>query len=189
MALNATRRFFTGFAAALAASDRTNKRATAVTTREQLCVGFNNDFEACQRETKAYSEELRAKSVFNWADISKRLAEKYLVVVQLNSTAFKADIRVDTNRDVVIDVEGSSDQQGKDQWIDASGAIFRANIGNSGERCKKLLPERLPSKLAENFETLSKCHNADDDKQRYLDISSVTRLMNTLVEWVQYISW
>ncbi|EJP68574.1 hypothetical protein CRV24_004179 [Beauveria bassiana] len=108
MALNATRRFFTGFTAALAASDRTNKRATAVPTREQLCVGFN-DIEACQRKTKACSKELRAKGVFSCADVSKCVAKKRFG----GCTAKKYDFegRYSRRHDPlgVVDVEGSSD--------------------------------------------------------------------------------
>ncbi|KAM3525642.1 hypothetical protein MY4038_007194 [Beauveria bassiana] len=98
MALNATRRFFTGFAAALAASDRTNKRATAVSTREQLCVGFNNDIEACQRETKACSKELRAKGVFSCADVSKCVAKKRFGGCTAKKYDFEGRFRVDTTR-------------------------------------------------------------------------------------------
>ncbi|OAA71275.1 Protein-arginine deiminase [Cordyceps fumosorosea ARSEF 2679] len=82
-------------------------------------------------------------------------------------TASKADIRVDTNRDGIVDVDGTSDQAGKDTWSDASGAIFLPNIGDSGDRCKKLHTGfDLPFDLGKLYDTLGTCHDASDDTQR-----------------------
>ncbi|KZZ92555.1 Protein-arginine deiminase [Moelleriella libera RCEF 2490] len=77
--------------------------------------------------------------------------------------AIKADIRVDTNRDGVVDLEGSSDVAGKNQWTETSGAIFLANIGDSKGRCKDTPAFK---NRATPLEELAKCHDAEDDEQR-----------------------
>jgi protein-arginine deiminase len=46
------------------------------------------------------------------------------------------DIRVDTNRDGVVDVTGDSDVQAKNVWTATRGAIFLPNIGDALGRCK-----------------------------------------------------
>ncbi|KHN95704.1 Protein-arginine deiminase [Metarhizium album ARSEF 1941] len=75
---------------------------------------------------------------------------------------FEADIRVDTNRDGVVDVQGSSDTEGKNKCTETSGAIFLANLGDSGGRCKQLGPSKNPRTPRA---TLAKCHDADGDEQ------------------------
>lgn len=76
---------------------------------------------------------------------------------------FKAVILADTNRDGKVDVEGTSDNEGKDTWTEASGAIFLANIGDSNGRCKQT--DAFNNRNT-NLEELIKCHDADDDEQR-----------------------
>ncbi|RDA85074.1 hypothetical protein CP532_3099 [Ophiocordyceps camponoti-leonardi (nom. inval.)] len=45
------------------------------------------------------------------------------------------DIRADTNRDGVVDVNGSSDSYDKSSWSQHRGAIFLPNIGDRTHRC------------------------------------------------------
>ncbi|OAA59372.1 Protein-arginine deiminase [Cordyceps fumosorosea ARSEF 2679] len=137
-------------------------------TKEQLCVGFNDDFDACQRATVACGGEIQGG--FTWAKISKCLEGKSQGTASETGTKtnndFKADLRVDTNRDGVVDMEGSSDVEGKTEWTETSGAIFLANIGDSGDRCKKLHANLKLNNLEDIFGKLAKCHDADDDTQR-----------------------
>ncbi|EGX91924.1 putative protein-arginine deiminase [Cordyceps militaris CM01] len=170
-------------------------------TKEELCVGFKDDFEACQRETGVCFNKISAEEDFTWEKVSKCLEgrlpsasgsaappaaptstkpEDKPVAPPANTptapqdkgatdagTAFKADLRVDTNRDGVVDVDDTSDQAGKDTWTDAAGAIFLPNIADSGDRCKKLHTNfALPRQLATLYDTLGKCHDAADDEQR-----------------------
>ncbi|XWW97726.1 hypothetical protein V2A60_005713 [Cordyceps javanica] len=90
------------------------------------------------------------------------------------SAAFKADIRVDTNRDGVVDVTGSSDEEGKNEWTNASGAIFLANIGDSNGRCKQTSAFQSPDTP---LSQLIKCHDADDDEQRAPQFMAPMRTM------------
>lgn len=144
-------------------------------TKEELCVGFNNNFEACRSAVLHCAEKLKADGQgFSWEGVSRCLegrrpgaSKPGAAASPPTSTnvqaAFKADIRADTNRDGVVDVQGSSDTEGKDRWTEQSGAIFLANIGDSGGRCK----QSGPSKDRKTpIETLAKCHDADDDEQR-----------------------
>ncbi|KAM3497284.1 hypothetical protein MY10362_009361 [Beauveria mimosiformis] len=143
-------------------------------TKEQLCVGFNEDFEACQREAKVCDGEIQGG--FTWTKIEKCLEGKRPGAVntdtntgtntETNTKDFKADLRVDTNRDGVVDIEGESDVEGKANWTDTSGAIFLANIGDSGDRCKKLHSNLKTKNLAAILGELAKCHDAADDTQR-----------------------
>ncbi|KAJ4160073.1 uncharacterized protein LMH87_008003 [Akanthomyces muscarius] len=151
--------------AALATPQPSDKRATAPPTKEQLCAGFNKDFEACQRETQVCAGEIQSE--FNWEKISDCLEKKspqptkeQLCVVstmtltpiekcleekrpgavntdtrtgtstETSTNDFNADLRVDTNSDGVVDIEGEPDVEGKANWTDTSGAIFLANIGD-----------------------------------------------------------
>ncbi|KAH6874075.1 hypothetical protein B0T10DRAFT_588293 [Thelonectria olida] len=49
--------------------------------------------------------------------------------------ALKPDIRADTNRDGVVDVEGDSDVAGKAFWTAQRGAIYLPNVGDKHRRC------------------------------------------------------
>ncbi len=52
-----------------------------------------------------------------------------------NAAPFKADLRVDTNRDGTVDLTGTTDNNGKDTWSETSGALFLPNIGNAAGHC------------------------------------------------------
>ncbi|PQK09900.1 hypothetical protein BB8028_0002g02240 [Beauveria bassiana] len=70
----------------------------------------------------------------------------------------KVVILADSNRDGIVDVEGSTDRgPGKESWSNESGALFLPNIGDSSDRCRK---------LHEIKDTLVKCNDASDDIQR-----------------------
>ncbi|KAM3439507.1 hypothetical protein NHJ13734_003672 [Beauveria thailandica] len=171
---------FTGLAALSAAKTTSDKRATGTPTKEQLCVGFNGDFATCQREVSVCFNEIRAKERATWEKLFKclegRLPSASSTIAPpaapenkatVAATTSKADIRVDANRDGIVDIDGSSDQAGKDTWTDAAGAIFLPNIADSGGRCKKLHTGfSLPRQLATLYDTLGKCHDAVDDEQR-----------------------
>ncbi|KAF1730038.1 Protein-arginine deiminase type-4 [Beauveria bassiana] len=170
-------------------------------TKEELCVGFNGDFDTCQRESKDCLDKLGDQAdwftLFDCLQARRPSASSSAApaaaatptttpqdkpappqnssVINNNNnnnnnnkaTANKADIRVDTNRDGIVDVDGTSDQAGKDTWTDAAGAIFLPNIADSGDRCKKLHADlQLPKQLATMYDTLAKCHDAADDEQR-----------------------
>ncbi|KAM4054982.1 protein-arginine deiminase (PAD) domain-containing protein [Hirsutella rhossiliensis] len=96
------------------------------------------------------------------------------------SEPFNVDIRADTNRDGKVDMEGTTDIEGKDTWTDERGALFLANIADPSGRCltssvkndlestKKLLNE-LPRPHWTNTpeeKELAGCHDASDDVQR-----------------------
>lgn len=74
---------------------------------------------------------------------------------------FIVDIRVDSNRDGVVDVEGNGDLPDKLGWSDVAGAIFLANIGDTHRRCSDLALAKPPSE-----EALAACNDAADDVQR-----------------------
>ncbi|KAF1737828.1 Protein-arginine deiminase type-3 [Beauveria bassiana] len=70
----------------------------------------------------------------------------------------KVVILADSNRDGIVDIEGSTDRgPGKESWSNESGALFLPNIGDSSDRCRK---------LHEFKDTLVKCNDASDDIQR-----------------------
>ncbi|KID74932.1 uncharacterized protein G6M90_00g107170 [Metarhizium brunneum] len=48
---------------------------------------------------------------------------------------FKADLRVDTNRDGTVDLSGNTDSNGKNTWSETSGALFLPNIGVARRHC------------------------------------------------------
>ncbi|KAK2599053.1 hypothetical protein QQS21_005520 [Conoideocrella luteorostrata] len=54
---------------------------------------------------------------------------------QTNAAPFKADLRVDANRDGVVDVNGTTDIQDKQTWNETYGAIFLPNIGRTRASC------------------------------------------------------
>ncbi|KID94146.1 arginine deiminase type-3, partial [Metarhizium majus ARSEF 297] len=49
---------------------------------------------------------------------------------------FKADLRVDTNRDGTVDLSGKTDSIGKDTWSESYGALFLPNIGQTRPDCR-----------------------------------------------------
>lgn len=52
-----------------------------------------------------------------------------------NAQGLKPDIRADTNRDGVVDVQGSSDSADKAIWTAERGAVFLPKIGDKTRRC------------------------------------------------------
>ncbi|KAI9371364.1 hypothetical protein BJX61DRAFT_511711 [Aspergillus egyptiacus] len=54
-------------------------------------------------------------------------------VVQVS--CLKPDIRADTNRDGIVDLDGDSDVYAKAHWSNARGAIFLPNVGDKHLRC------------------------------------------------------
>ncbi|OAA73827.1 arginine deiminase type-3 [Cordyceps fumosorosea ARSEF 2679] len=52
-----------------------------------------------------------------------------------SSATFKADLRVDTNRDGKVDLTGTTDTEGKDTWSETSGALFLPGIANTARHC------------------------------------------------------
>ncbi|KHN95515.1 arginine deiminase type-3 [Metarhizium album ARSEF 1941] len=58
-----------------------------------------------------------------------------LVLPLAAAAAFKADIRVDTNRDGKVDLHGTTDINGKATWSETSGALFLPNIGDARGHC------------------------------------------------------
>ncbi|KAF2276995.1 arginine deiminase type-3 [Westerdykella ornata] len=78
------------------------------------------------------------------------------------SAPFVADIRADTNRDGKVDIVGSSDCDGKNEWTANSGAIFLPNIGDTDRRCSNAL---LNGPSVSN-EELDDCNDASDNTMR-----------------------
>ncbi|WYZ43580.1 hypothetical protein EsH8_VII_000016 [Colletotrichum jinshuiense] len=73
-----------------------------------------------------------------------------------SSPSLKPDIRADTNRDGVVDVQGTSDVAAKAFWSAERGAIFLPNIGDKYRRCQKTDGAGNPWSNDE----LSSCHDA-----------------------------
>lgn len=78
------------------------------------------------------------------------------------ASKLQADIRADTNRDGVVDLDGDSDVRGKREWTPDLGAIFLPAIGDTDRRCSKKL---LEGPAVDN-ENLGHCHDASDDIMR-----------------------
>jgi protein-arginine deiminase len=53
------------------------------------------------------------------------------------SEIFVLDLRVDTNRDGVVDLEGDSDETGEDDWNAEHGAVMLANIDDDDSSCPR----------------------------------------------------
>ncbi|KAJ4244059.1 hypothetical protein NW762_014672 [Fusarium torreyae] len=66
------------------------------------------------------------------------------------------DIRADTNRDGVVDLQGDSDAVNKAIWSDTRGAIFLPNVGDKGFRCSNTDRNGVPL----SNEELSSCNDA-----------------------------
>lgn len=67
-----------------------------------------------------------------------------LLLTQTAAAALVADIRADTNRDGLVDIEGNTDVSGKAFWSESNGAIFLPNIGDSANRCSNVDLKGLP---------------------------------------------
>ncbi|OAR02995.1 hypothetical protein LLEC1_03841 [Akanthomyces lecanii] len=53
-----------------------------------------------------------------------------------DTAPFKADLRVDTNRDGTVDLNGTTDTNGKDTWSETSGALFLPSIADAARHCR-----------------------------------------------------
>ena len=80
----------------------------------------------------------------------------------LPTIAFNADIRADSNRDGVVDLASTSDLLDKHSSTDEAGAVFLANIGDTGGRCSQI----ATAGPALSNEELAACNDASDDVQR-----------------------
>ncbi|KAL4869917.1 hypothetical protein BDV12DRAFT_195920 [Aspergillus spectabilis] len=63
------------------------------------------------------------------------LAACLLISHAVRASSLTPDIRADTNRDGVVDLDGDSDVYSKARWSDARGAIFLPNVGDKHLRC------------------------------------------------------
>ncbi|KAL2822247.1 hypothetical protein BDW59DRAFT_163840 [Aspergillus cavernicola] len=63
------------------------------------------------------------------------LAACLLISHAVRASSLTPDIRADTNRDGVVDLDGDSDVYSKARWADARGAIFLPNVGDKHLRC------------------------------------------------------
>ncbi|KAL1852154.1 hypothetical protein Plec18167_005967 [Paecilomyces lecythidis] len=71
-------------------------------------------------------------------------------------SVYRPDIRADTNRDGVVDMEGSSDSGNKVLWTSDRGAIFLPNVGDKTRRCPRTDLNGLPL----SNEELAPCNDA-----------------------------
>ncbi|RJE26978.1 Protein-arginine deiminase PAD [Aspergillus sclerotialis] len=73
--------------------------------------------------------------------------------------AFSPDIRADSNRDGIVDLDGNTDAINKDLWTEGHGAIFLPNIGDSKGRCY------FADRRGEDFSDveLASCNDASGD--------------------------
>jgi protein-arginine deiminase len=84
-----------------------------------------------------------------------------------------ADLRADTNRDGVVDLDGRSDVEGKGEWTEERGAIFLPNIGDSAGRGKPSDPANAGLSDAE----LAAIHDANDNVPRATENFAPLRTM------------
>ncbi|ATY62071.1 arginine deiminase [Cordyceps militaris] len=80
--------------------------------------------------------------------------------------ALQPIILADTNRDGQIDLIGDSDTAGRETWSEERGALFLANIGDSGRRCSSLIHTNVSSDSRESKNDLDQCHDASGTEQR-----------------------
>lgn len=85
---------------------------------------------------------------------SARLA--LLAGVISHVSGLKPDIRADTNRDGVIDMQGDLDSVNKSVWSDKRGAIFLPNVGDKNSRCANTDLNNVPL----SNEELAYCNDA-----------------------------
>ncbi|KAL3472312.1 hypothetical protein BJX99DRAFT_262408 [Aspergillus californicus] len=77
------------------------------------------------------------KHPFNMRPSALRpLAACLLASHAVQASGLIPDIRADTNRDGLVDLEGNSDVYSKASWSDARGAIFLPNVGDKYMRCQ-----------------------------------------------------
>jgi len=65
-----------------------------------------------------------------------------------------SDLRVDSNRDGVVDVTGTADDSVETVWNTTSGAIVLANMDDDSQRCS--------TSINQSDATLAACHDAQD---------------------------
>lgn len=70
-----------------------------------------------------------------WTSVGISAIGLVLQTTIANAQGLKPDIRADTNRDGVVDVQGSSDSAEKATWTAERGAVFLPNIGDKTRRC------------------------------------------------------
>ena len=70
------------------------------------------------------------------------------------------DLRVDTNRDGVVDVDGKSDEAGEETWDAAYGAVFMANIDDDQLACE---PTGSDIELAKCNDAADEAINGEED--------------------------
>ncbi|KAL5333211.1 hypothetical protein BJX70DRAFT_403818 [Aspergillus crustosus] len=70
-----------------------------------------------------------------WLSALTPLAAGLLLSHALQAACLTPDIRADTNRDGVVDLDGDSDSYAKARWSDKRGAIFLPNVGDKHNRC------------------------------------------------------
>ncbi|CEN60962.1 hypothetical protein ASPCAL07633 [Aspergillus calidoustus] len=63
------------------------------------------------------------------------LASCLLLGHAVQASSIRPDIRADTNRDGVVDLDGDSDVYAKGRWSESRGAVFLANVGDKYRRC------------------------------------------------------
>ncbi|KAB8068745.1 hypothetical protein BDV29DRAFT_162101 [Aspergillus leporis] len=73
---------------------------------------------------------------------------------------FNVDIRADSNRDGIVDLNGTSDLDDKLSSSNFAGAILLPNIGDTDRRCSQLITNTTSSV------ELEACNDASDDIQR-----------------------
>lgn len=78
------------------------------------------------------------------------------------STAF-ADLRVDSDRDGKIDLDGDSDEEGEDAWSNARGAVFLANIDDDQSACPTTKIDDAGKTVALTDDELAACNDAVDE--------------------------
>ncbi|WP_158680978.1 hypothetical protein [Streptomyces viridochromogenes] len=74
-----------------------------------------------------------------------------------------ADLRADANQDGSVDVTGSSDEAGEEEWHPGRGAVFLANVDDDARRCR-LRPGDLDRIDPAVDERLAACHDAADER-------------------------
>ncbi|KAL4886212.1 hypothetical protein BJY04DRAFT_213743 [Aspergillus karnatakaensis] len=85
-----------------------------------------------------------------------RLSHLVLAVQAIGASCLTPEIRADSNRDGVVDTEGSSDSGNKAFWTPQYGAIFLPNIGDKHLRCSN--EDRVGNPLSND--ELAACHDA-----------------------------
>ncbi|KAL2811741.1 hypothetical protein BJX63DRAFT_267097 [Aspergillus granulosus] len=70
-----------------------------------------------------------------WPPASLILAAWFLISHAVQASSLRPDIRADTNRDGVVDLDGNSDVYAKGRWSESRGAIFLPNVGDKYRRC------------------------------------------------------